>query len=72
MDIKDIAEIKDISGGFGYDTMKLAQDSVNKLLSEDWILIDTYKESTFDPQFASAEAIHYVLGRRKKYEVPDL
>ena len=69
VDLTEFKEVKIISTGYTRPGIRNAEDEVNRLLKEGWVLLETYTTCyTNTPPLTSQQEVHLVLGRKKSAE----
>jgi len=66
LDLSEFKEIKIISTGYTRPGTHNAEDEVNRLFREGWILLETYTTCYSNtPPLTSQQEVHLVLGRKE-------
>jgi len=66
LDLTEFKEIKIISTGYTRPGTQNAENEVNRLFGEGWILLETYTTCYSNtPPLTSQQEVHLVLGRKE-------
>jgi hypothetical protein len=66
VDLTEFNEIKIITTGYTRPGAQNAENEVNRLLREGWVLIETYTTSYSNtPPLSSQQEAHFVLGKKE-------
>ena len=69
LDLSEFKEIKIISTGYTRPGTHNAEDEVNRLFREGWVLLETYTTCYSNtPPLTSQQEAHLVLGRKEASE----
>ena len=66
IDLTEFKKIKIITTGYTRPGAQNAEDEINRLLQERWILLETYTTCYSNtPPLASQQEVHFVLGKKE-------
>jgi hypothetical protein len=66
IDLTELNEVKIITTGYTRPGAQNAENEVNRLLREGWILLETYTTCYSNtPPFSSQQEVHFVFGKKE-------